>query len=490
MSQPNIPDINPQISITRDDAVNLVLSSIAMEELGISHILNAEGEKIQYVLGTLNGMTGTNPTIDQLLQINDSVANVLDSATRKQMFLQSKMKSVLQTPSLVGPAGDTGATGAQGPAGGPTGATGPQGPTGATGPTGPAGIQGATGATGAIGPTGPAGAQGATGAQGVQGITGITGIGLEGVSPYDVFLAPGYGVNQVVTYNGSMYVVVNAPPTGIPGSSPDYALLISSGATGPAGLAGPTGATGPAGATGPIGPTGATGATGATGVGMQNIIMYNSAAAPNYQLGQVVSFNGSSYIVVNTPPTGTPNASVDYTLIAARGAIGPTGPTGATGATGPTGVTGATGLSGIQGVTGPIGPTGDAVTNYRAFAQNTSGTLLILLGSGIVDYPDNINLGTGITLSGDNKTFTIQQNGNYYITYNINFTAGVVSSSAILVNGAIVPGTATASVLSSTLRGQVIVPIAAGQTVEVQVTTALSIGLQAPGATISIIRLN
>lgn len=34
MSQPNIPDITPSISVTRDDAINLLLLSIAMEELG------------------------------------------------------------------------------------------------------------------------------------------------------------------------------------------------------------------------------------------------------------------------------------------------------------------------------------------------------------------------------------------------------------------------------------------------------------------------
>ena len=47
MSQPNIPNISPTISITRDDFINLLLSSIAMEEFGLAHIINAEGEKLQ-----------------------------------------------------------------------------------------------------------------------------------------------------------------------------------------------------------------------------------------------------------------------------------------------------------------------------------------------------------------------------------------------------------------------------------------------------------
>ena len=44
MSLPSFPVVNPPIE--REDAVNQILSSIAMEELGLSHILNAEGEKL------------------------------------------------------------------------------------------------------------------------------------------------------------------------------------------------------------------------------------------------------------------------------------------------------------------------------------------------------------------------------------------------------------------------------------------------------------
>ena len=56
MSLPSFPVVNPPIE--REDAVNQILSSIAMEELGLSHILNAEGEKLQYILGTLPGLSG------------------------------------------------------------------------------------------------------------------------------------------------------------------------------------------------------------------------------------------------------------------------------------------------------------------------------------------------------------------------------------------------------------------------------------------------
>ncbi|MET3210200.1 UNVERIFIED_CONTAM: hypothetical protein ABIC26_003148 [Paenibacillus sp. PvR008] len=47
MSMPGIPDINPLISLTRKEVIHMILASIAMEEMGLSNILHAEGEKIQ-----------------------------------------------------------------------------------------------------------------------------------------------------------------------------------------------------------------------------------------------------------------------------------------------------------------------------------------------------------------------------------------------------------------------------------------------------------
>lgn len=55
MSTPNIPDICPDICLCFEDVIKLLLSSIALEELGLAHIINAEGEKIQSFLGTLEG---------------------------------------------------------------------------------------------------------------------------------------------------------------------------------------------------------------------------------------------------------------------------------------------------------------------------------------------------------------------------------------------------------------------------------------------------
>lgn len=96
MSFPNIPNVTPSISIERGDVINLLLASIAFEELGLAHIINAEAEKIQAVLGTLPESSVTPATtIDELLEINESVNRSLKTVLKTQMLLQFKMEDVL-----------------------------------------------------------------------------------------------------------------------------------------------------------------------------------------------------------------------------------------------------------------------------------------------------------------------------------------------------------------------------------------------------------
>lgn len=85
MSQANIPNITPDITISRDDVINLLLASIALEELGLAHIINAEGEKIQYAIGTLPGLP-TPATMEDILNVNNSVQDMLELAIKKKCF--------------------------------------------------------------------------------------------------------------------------------------------------------------------------------------------------------------------------------------------------------------------------------------------------------------------------------------------------------------------------------------------------------------------
>lgn len=96
MSFPNIPNITPHISLTRCETVNLLLSSIALEEIALAHIINAEAEKIQFVLGTLHPhLSPEPPNLSQLLEINHSVRGTLHDVIKKEILLQMKFENVL-----------------------------------------------------------------------------------------------------------------------------------------------------------------------------------------------------------------------------------------------------------------------------------------------------------------------------------------------------------------------------------------------------------
>ncbi|CDG25553.1 BclA C-terminal domain-containing protein [Bacillus velezensis] len=368
MSQPNLPNITPVVTLSRDDTINLLLSSIAMEELGMAHILNAEGEKIQYALGTIPGLTGPPSSLADILNLNESVRDTLDSLMKQELLLGSKLDSISNIPTLAGP-------------------------TGATGPTGPTG---------------------------------------------------------------------------------------------------PTGAIGPAGATGP---TGSIGPTGVTGAGLQGIVAFNPLIAPTYTPGQVVLYNGSSYVANVNSPAGTPGASADYTLLAAAGSTGATGGTGPTGSTGVTGGTGPTGSTGATGGTGPTGSTGTSLTATSGYASNTGGGVVpVIVGGTTISLPNEQNLSADITANAANTIFTVAPAGRYYISYHINLTAGLLVSSRILINGTPPASSIIAPVASlANFNNSFIVTLPAGSTIQLQLFGLLGAATLlggSVGAALNIIRLS
>lgn len=98
MSFPNIPNVTPTIDLTREDVVNLLLASIAFEELGLAHIINAEAEKIQAVVGTLPNTDLAATNISELLATNKSVNRTMKTVLKTQMLLQFKLEDILDLP--------------------------------------------------------------------------------------------------------------------------------------------------------------------------------------------------------------------------------------------------------------------------------------------------------------------------------------------------------------------------------------------------------
>lgn len=139
MSMPTFPKNDPPL--TREGSLNEIISSIAAEELSLSHLLNVEGEKLQYVLGTMPGLDEA-ASLDEVMQVNKSVKDTLSGIMEQQMALTSKLGAVLKAPTLPGPEGPEGP---EGPAEGEAGPDGPDGPDGAEGPAGPTGPTGAPG---------------------------------------------------------------------------------------------------------------------------------------------------------------------------------------------------------------------------------------------------------------------------------------------------------------------------------------------------------
>ena len=83
MSMPEFPRLE---DLSFEQAINSILLSVAMEEAALSHILNAEGEKIQFVL--------ENKCVDvqKVIEVNESVTSLISRIADLQIILKSKMQ--------------------------------------------------------------------------------------------------------------------------------------------------------------------------------------------------------------------------------------------------------------------------------------------------------------------------------------------------------------------------------------------------------------
>lgn len=131
MSFPNIPDITPEINLTMEKSINLILSSIALEEISLSKLIEAETKKILHILekkdfcceaccyntvcvycdrdknapcqpcqpcvapeGFCNMYFHQEPDIKEVIEVNESVDNIMKDIIKMQMLLQFKLESV------------------------------------------------------------------------------------------------------------------------------------------------------------------------------------------------------------------------------------------------------------------------------------------------------------------------------------------------------------------------------------------------------------
>ncbi len=95
MSMPNIPNIDTNINISKEDSLNIILASIGLEELSLAHLINAEAEKIQFALGTLDSAKCPQ-SFDDILIANKSAQEVLKNSLKMQLLLGMKLGDVLE----------------------------------------------------------------------------------------------------------------------------------------------------------------------------------------------------------------------------------------------------------------------------------------------------------------------------------------------------------------------------------------------------------
>lgn len=85
MSMPVIAMHEHPISMCQ--AINDLIASIALEEAALSHILNAEGEKIQRAVAL-------ECSVEQLIAVNESVVNMVGAISNLENVLRDKLEFV------------------------------------------------------------------------------------------------------------------------------------------------------------------------------------------------------------------------------------------------------------------------------------------------------------------------------------------------------------------------------------------------------------
>lgn len=92
MGMPEIPNIKPDIQLDIEDVIKVLLLSVALEELSLAHILNAEGMKIQEIIEDNERRCNK---LQDLLEIDQSVQRTLRDIIKKEILLEFKFENIM-----------------------------------------------------------------------------------------------------------------------------------------------------------------------------------------------------------------------------------------------------------------------------------------------------------------------------------------------------------------------------------------------------------
>ena len=93
MSMPTIPP-QPHRPNKKEVVIDL-LESIALEEIALSHIMNAEAEKIQAFVGECLDFP-SHPDNEDIILFNRGVTQLLETIVMKEWLLLRKLENVLE----------------------------------------------------------------------------------------------------------------------------------------------------------------------------------------------------------------------------------------------------------------------------------------------------------------------------------------------------------------------------------------------------------
>ena len=98
----SMPRITIPETVTEENALANIIASIALEEAALAHIINAEGEKIQRVVGTFTPEGETAPlpllvpaTAADMQAINTTVGGMMETVSNIETSLHNKLRTVL-----------------------------------------------------------------------------------------------------------------------------------------------------------------------------------------------------------------------------------------------------------------------------------------------------------------------------------------------------------------------------------------------------------
>lgn len=198
-------------------------------------------------------------------------------------------------------------------------------------------------------------------------------------------------------------------------------------------------------------------------------------------------------------PTGSNGEKGDKGDTGPQGIKGPTGEQGVQGNTGPQGATGPRGEQGIPGITGEMGPQGEQgdpatnFTNAHMSAIHTGGVALEVILSGTNIPLNGRNILNGFATNASFDQFTVQQSGNYFLTYTVKTRDGTTVKCRITRNNTLLSGTVrSSSVPTTNINLSIIVNLVEGDVISLQLFDLNStINLQGgTGASLVLIRLN